>query len=88
MYSHLIIHLPKEYQRLLTSTLIIMRFDTTHEYYLQDASLYYCKEHNSLIVHNNEGLTDNRLVLSGITSESIDNLIKSYQVKKVTTKKT
>ena len=53
-----------------------MRFDTTHEYYLDDPSLYYCEEHNSLIVHTYANYTDNRILLHGINKESIDKLVK------------
>ena len=59
-----------------------MRFDTTHEYYLDDPSLYYCEDHNSLIIHTSSNFVDNRLVLSGVNKESIDNLIKNYKVKR------
>ena len=59
-----------------------MNFDTTHEYYLDNPSLYYCESHNSLIVHTSVNSVDNRLVLSGVEKESIENLIKNYKVKR------
>ena len=59
-----------------------MRFDTTHEYYLDDPQLYYCEDHSSLIVHTSSNFVDNRLVLSGISKDVIDNLIKNYKVKR------
>ena len=53
-----------------------MRFDTTHEYYLDDPSFYYCKDHKSLIVHTNQGSVDNRLVLSGVQLDALVELSK------------
>ena len=53
-----------------------MHFDTTHEYYLDDPSLYYCDSHNSLIVHTSVNSVDKRLVLSGVNKESINKLVK------------
>lgn len=59
-----------------------MRFDTTHEYYLDDANLYYCEDHKSLIVHTCSDFKENRLVLSGISKDSMDRLVKDYKVKR------
>ena len=59
----------------------MLRFDTTHEYYLADASIYYCSEHDSLIIADDH--TD-RLVISGISDSVIDSFIKKHSPKKVT----
>ena len=68
-----------------------MQFDTTHEYYLDDPSFYYCLDHKSLIIHNSEKGVDNRILLHGIQLDSIIELakqIEQYQPKpKRTTKK-
>ena len=61
-----------------------MNFDTTHEYYLDDPSLYYCEDHKSLIIHSNEGRVDNRLVLHGVQLDALVELSK--RVIELTTK--
>ena len=75
-----------------------MHFDTTHEYYLDDPSLYYCSEHRSLIVHSDEGRTTNRLLLHGVQLDALVELSKKIieettkesktKTKRVTTKTT
>ena len=55
-----------------------MRFDTTHEYYLGDASIYYCSEHDSLIIADDN--TD-RLVISGISDSVVNSFIKKHTPK-------
>ena len=53
-----------------------MNFDTTHEYYLDDPSFYYCEDHKSLMIHTNEGRIDNRLVLHGVQLDALVELSK------------
>ena len=75
-----------------------MNFDTTHEYYLDDPSLYYCSEHRSLIIHSDEGRITNRLVLHGVQLDALVELSKKIieettkesktKTKRVTTKTT
>ena len=59
----------------------MLQFQTTHEYYLGDASIYYCSEHDSLIIADD--YTD-RLVISGISETVVNDFIKKYTPKKVT----
>ena len=59
----------------------MLQFQSTHEYYLGDASIYYCSEHDSLIIADD--YTD-RLVISGISDSVIDSFIKKNSPKKVT----
>ena len=63
----------------------MLNFQTTHEYYLGDASIYYCSEHDSLIIADDH--TD-RLVISGISDTVVNDFIKKHTPKRVTTKKT
>ena len=53
-----------------------MNFDTTHEYYLDEPSLYYCSEHRSLIIHTDEGRFNNRIVLHGVQLDALVELSK------------
>ena len=53
-----------------------MNFDTTHEYYLDEPSLYYCSEHRSLIIHIDEGRFNNRIVLHGVQLDALVELSK------------
>ena len=63
----------------------MLQFQSTHEYYLGDASLYYCSEHDSLIIADDH--TD-RLIISGISDAVVNDFIKNHTPKRVTTKKT
>ena len=46
-----------------------LNFDTTHEYYLGDgAELYYCIEHEALIVTRDH---EDRLLINGVNKESM-----------------
>ena len=62
----------------------MLSFQSTHEYYLGDASIYYCSEHDSLIIADDH--TD-RLVISGISDAVVNEFIKKHTPKRVTTKK-
>ena len=45
-----------------------LTFESTHEYYLRDASMYYNEEHNGLIVTQD---FEDRVVLTGIKPETV-----------------
>ena len=45
-----------------------LNFETTHEYYLRDADIYYCDEHEALIVTRDH---EDRLLVNGIDSETM-----------------
>ena len=45
-----------------------LTFETTHEYYLRDADIYYCIEHEALIVTRDH---EDRLLVNGIDSETM-----------------
>ena len=65
-----------------------LTFESTHEYYLRDASMYYNEEHNGLIVSQD---FEDRVVLTGIKPETVlkfaQEIVKKSLEKEVTTKK-
>ena len=48
-----------------------MRFDTTHEYYFNDACVHYCSDHNTLMICSHGESTD-RLMIEGLDKKAID----------------
>ena len=50
-----------------------MRFDTTHEYYMNDACVHYCEDHDTLMICSHGESTD-RLMIEGITKDVINRL--------------
>ena len=65
-----------------------LTFEATHEYYLKDASMYYCEEHNGLCVTQDY---EDRVVLTGIKPETVlkfaQEIVKKSLEKEVTPKK-
>ena len=65
-----------------------LTFESTHEYYLRDASMYYNEEHNGLIVSQD---FEDRVVLTGIKPETVlkfaQEIVKKSLEKEVTPKK-
>ena len=45
-----------------------LTFETTHEYYIRDADIYYCTEHEALIVTRDH---EDRLLINGIDKETM-----------------
>ena len=45
-----------------------LTFESTHEYYLKDASIYYCEDHDSLIVTRDY---EDRVVLGGVKKSTL-----------------
>ena len=45
-----------------------LEFETTHEYYLRDANIYYCSEHEALIVTRDH---EDRVLINGISNETM-----------------
>ena len=45
-----------------------LNFETTHEYYLRDANIYYCSEHEALIVTRDH---EDRVLINGISNETM-----------------
>ena len=52
-----------------------LRTETTVEYYLDSAYLFYCKQHDCLRESNNH---EDRIVLSGVEQKDINNFIECY----------
>ena len=50
---------------------ILMRFDTTHEYYFNDACVHYCSDHNTLMICSHGESTD-RLMIEGLDKKAIE----------------
>ena len=50
-----------------------MRFDTCHEYYMNDPCIHYCEQHETLMIATH-GETTNRLMIEGITKDVINRL--------------
>ena len=65
-----------------------LTFESTHEYYLKDAQIWYCEEHSGLVIRRDY---EDRVVLTGIKPETVlkfaqDIITKSLE-KEVTPKK-
>ena len=50
-----------------------MRFDTVHEYYLRDACIHWCEDHETLLIASHGENTD-RLMIEGLDKDAIDRL--------------
>ena len=66
-----------------------LSFETTHEYYLKDAAMWYCDEHAGLVITQD---FEDRVVLTGIKPETVlkfaQEIVKKSLEKEVTPKKT
>ena len=65
-----------------------LTFESTHEYYLKDAKIWYCEEHSgSVIIRDYE----DRVVIDGVKPETMlkfaQEIVKKSLEKEVTTKK-
>ena len=52
-----------------------LRTETTVEYYLDNAYLFYCKQHECLRVSNNH---EDSVLLNGVTSKDVNDFIAHY----------
>ena len=66
-----------------------LTFESTHEYYLKDAKLWYCEEHSGLVISRDY---EDRVVIDGIKPETMlkfaQEIVKKSLEKEVTPKKT
>ncbi len=46
----------------------MLKFETTHEYYMKDPSMFYCAEHNGLCISQDY---EDTVRFTGITEQSI-----------------
>ena len=65
-----------------------LTFQSTHEYYLKDAAMWYCENHNGLVISQDY---EDRVVLTGIKPEVVlkfaQEIVKKSLEKEVTPKK-
>ena len=65
-----------------------LTFESTHEYYLKDAHMHYCEDHNGLVITQDY---EDRVVLTGIKPETVlkfaQEIVKKSLEKEVTPKK-
>ena len=65
-----------------------LSFESTHEYYLKDASMWYCDDHAGLVITQD---FEDRVVLTGIKPETVlkfaQEIVKKSLEKEVTPKK-
>ena len=45
-----------------------LTFESTHEYYLKDAQIWYCEEHSGLVISRDY---EDRVVIDGISPETM-----------------
>ena len=65
-----------------------LTFESTHEYYLKDAHIWYCEEHSGLVISRDY---EDRVVIDGVKPETMlkfaQELVKKNLEKQVTPKK-
>ena len=47
----------------------MLDFETTHEYYLRSPALYYCEDHEALIIR--DGDHEDRILIRGFEADSV-----------------
>jgi len=50
-----------------------MQFDTCHEYYMRDACIHWCEDHETLLI-GSHGESSDRLMINGLDKDSINRL--------------
>ena len=65
-----------------------LTFETTHEYYLKDAQIWYCEEHSGLVISRDY---EDRVVINGLKPETVlefaQKIVTKSLEKEVTPKK-
>ena len=63
-------------------------FESTHEYYLKDAQIWYCEEHSGLVISRDY---EDRVVINGLKPDTVlkfaQEIVKKSLEKEVTPKK-
>ena len=63
-------------------------FESTHEYYLKDAQIWYCEEHSGLVISSDY---EDRVVINGLKPETVlefaQKIVTKSLEKEVTPKK-
>ena len=70
MYIHLgILGLMKDSTpSLFINYIMALEFESTHEYYLKDAQIWYCEEHSGLVISRDY---EDRVVINGLKPETV-----------------
>ncbi len=53
---------------LFINYIMALTFESTHEYYLKDAQIWYCEEHSGLVISRDY---EDRVVIDGIKPETM-----------------
>ena len=65
-----------------------LTFESTHEYYLKDAQIWYCEEHSGLVISRDY---EDRVVIDGLKPETVlefaQKIVTKSLEKEVTPKK-
>ena len=65
-----------------------LEFESTHEYYLKDAQIWYCEEHSGLVISRDY---EDRVVINGLKPETVlefaQKIVTKSLEKEVTPKK-
>ena len=65
-----------------------LEFESTHEYYLKDATMWYCEEHSGLVISRDY---EDRVVINGLKPDTVlkfaQEIVKKSLEKEVTPKK-
>ena len=65
-----------------------LEFESTHEYYLKDAQIWYCEEHSGLVISRDY---EDRVVINGLKPDTVlkfaQEIVKKSLEKEVTPKK-
>ncbi len=65
-----------------------LEFESTHEYYLKDAQIWYCEEHSGLVISRDY---EDRVVINGLKPETVlefaQKIVNKSLEKEVTPKK-
>tara|TARA_B100000902_G_C26559582_1_gene551208 strand:- start:40 stop:300 length:261 start_codon:yes stop_codon:yes gene_type:complete len=73
---------------LFIDDIMTLEFESTHEYYLKDAAIWYCEEHSGLVISRDY---EDRVVINGLKPETMlkfaQELVKKSLEKEVTPKK-
>ena len=73
---------------LFINYIMALEFESTHEYYLKDAQIWYCEQHSGLVISRDY---EDRVVIDGVKPETIlkfaEGIVKKSLEKQVTPKK-
>jgi len=73
---------------LFINSFMPLTFESTHEYYLKDAKIWYCEEHSGLVISRDY---EDRVVIDGVKPETMlkfaQEIVKKDLEKQVAPKK-